>query len=50
MKVTNWIDRVDVINERLSLLNKELEKLSKRKMIRKIITPNIPKEWERPTF
>ena len=47
MKVADYIDRVEVINERLSLLDKEAEKLSERETIRKIITPNIPKEWER---
>ena len=36
-----------MINERLSLLDKESEKLSEPETIRKIITPNIPKEWER---
>ena len=47
MKVVDWIDWVEVINKHLSLLDKEPEKLSERETIHKIITPNIPKEWER---
>ena len=47
MKVADYIDRVEVINERLSLLDRESEKLSEGERIRKIITPNIPKGWER---
>ena len=47
MKVADWIDRAEVINERLSLLDKDSEKLSERETICKVITPNIPKEWER---
>ena len=47
MKVADWIDRVEIINEHLSLLDKESEKPSKGETIRKIITSNIPKKWER---
>ena len=47
MNVADWIDRVEVINERLSLLDREEEKLGERETIRKVITPNIPKQWER---
>ena len=46
MKVTDWIDQVEVSNERLSLLDRESEKLSKREGICKVIMPNTPKEWE----
>ena len=47
MNVADWIDRVEVINERLSLLDREKEKLGERKTVRRAITPNIPKQWER---
>ena len=47
MKAAGYIDQVELVNERFSLLDKESEKLSEHEIIRKIITPNIPKEWER---
>ena len=47
MKVADYIDRVELVNKCLSLLDKESEKLNERETIRKIITSNIPKEWER---
>ena len=47
MSVADWIYQIEVINERPSLLNREAKKLSERKIIRKVITPNIPREWER---
>ena len=47
MKVADWIDRAEVINECLSLIDRKAVKLSKRETICKVITPNIPKTWER---
>ena len=47
MKVQDWIDRLEVINERLPLIDRSADKLSERETIRKVITPNIPREWER---
>ena len=41
------IDREEVINEQLSLLDREAEKLSERKTIGKVITPNIPRVREK---
>ena len=48
LNVANWIDRVEVINKHLSLLDNESEKLSERETICKMITPKIShKIWER---
>ena len=40
MNVADWIDRVEVINECLTLLDKEADKLSERKTICKVISNN----------
>ena len=47
MKVSDWIDRLEVINERLPLIDRSADKLSERETIRKVISPNIPRAWER---
>ena len=39
MKVANCVDRVEEINEWLSLLHREAERLSERETIRKVISP-----------
>ena len=47
MKVADWIDRLEVINKRLILIDRTSDKLTECETIRKVITPNIPKVWER---
>ena len=39
MKVADWIDRLEVTNKRLSLINRTADKLSERETIRKVILP-----------
>ena len=46
MSIVDWIDEVEVINERLNLLDKETEKLSEHETICKVITP---KKQSRPS-
>ena len=51
LNVANWIDRVEVINKHLSLLDNESEKLSERETICKMITPKIShKIWKGTTY
>ena len=47
MTVADWINRLEVIKERLLLIDRNADKLSERKTICKVITPNTPKAWER---
>ena len=47
MKVSDWIDRLEVINKCLPRIDRLADKLSERETIRKVIIPNIPREWER---
>ena len=42
-KVSDWINRLEVINEHLILIDRTADKLSECKTICKVITPNIPK-------
>ena len=47
MKVSDWIDRLEVIDEHLVLIDRTPDKLNEREMICKVITPNNSKAWER---
>ena len=47
LSVADWIDRMETINERCLLLDKETEKLSKHKTVCMVISNNNPKTWER---
>ena len=47
MKAGDYIDRVEVILDRLPLLDKEADKMSDREAVRKIIAPNIPNDWRK---
>ena len=47
MKAADWIDRIEVIRKHLPLIDKEVDKLSKREIVHKLISNNIPELWER---
>ena len=47
MTVAKWIDRVEIISKRSSLLDRETKKLIEHNTICKVITPNIPRVWKR---
>ena len=47
MGAANWIDRIGAINDRLELLDKEDENMSKRKLCRSVILKNIPRKREK---
>ena len=51
MKSVDWIDRMEVINKYFTLLeDKETDKLSKRKIVCRIIFNNIPNFGKRTTL
>ena len=47
IKAVDWIGRIKVINENFTLLDKEADTLSERKIVCKMILNNITKVWER---
>lgn len=47
IEATEWINWIEVINKRLPLIDKETEKMTKRKICRKLIPTDIPAAWER---
>ena len=45
MKASDWVNRLEVMNECLPLIIIMTDRLSEREPIRRVITPNIPKAW-----
>ena len=45
MRAADWIDRIDAINDRLELLDKEAENMSERELCLDVILKNIPRKW-----
>ena len=45
IKAPDWINRLEVMNKCLPLIDRMTDRLSKRETIRKVVTPNIPKVW-----